>query len=77
MADREEGVRVTMKARESFGLLLLLSMLVFARGVHWFITPQPGASTLRTWAVAAQVTVACGVAVISYRKMRRLSDVNR
>jgi hypothetical protein len=66
-----------MKARESFGLLLVLSMLVFARGAHWFITPQPGASTLRAWAVAAQVIVALGFAVFSYRKMRQLSGTSR
>jgi hypothetical protein len=52
--------------------MFFLSALVFGQGVHWFLTPHPTASDLRVWAVAAQVIIAFGVAVYSFRRMQRL-----
>lgn len=59
-----------MKARSAvaWGVLAGVLIMVAAHAGHWFITPHPEASTIRTVMVAVQLVVAALAAVWAWRR---------
>lgn len=55
-----------------WGFVCGVSFMVAADAVHGFLSSPPGASTARTWAMAAQLVLGAAVALAAYRRGRSL-----
>jgi hypothetical protein len=60
-----------------WGVLAGLMFGASAHAVHWYITPHPEVSGLRTALVGAQLVVAAGIGVWSWRRGRALEQRSR
>lgn len=60
-----------------WGFLAGALIMLAADAVHWFITPHPEASTVRTALVAAQLIASIALAVWAWKKGRALERGDR